>query len=159
MLVHDVPFVIVQGLGLRRMLSGTAILPISWRSAPRRRLRNSSPWMPILLLVLLGIVNLAMYGLAGINASNAANYGARQASVAHDNVQAIALGSTQAKLAQVSVGSYSVSVSGGGGRGNLIQITVGYQVPNFFSGMAGFFGASSDELRGQTVSYFRQEGW
>lgn len=115
--------------------------------------------MPLLLLVLLGIVNLAIYGLAGIHASNAANYGARRASVAQDNVQTVALNSTQAKLSQVSVGTYTVNVSGGGGRGNLIQITVGYQVPNFFGGLAGFFGGSSEELAGQTVSFFRQEGW
>ena len=115
--------------------------------------------MPILLLILLGIVNLAMYGLAGMNASNAANYGARQASVAQANVQVVALNSTQAKLSQVSVGTYTVNVSGGGGRGNLIQITVGYEVDNFFGGLAGFFGGSSEELRGQTVSFFRQEGW
>ncbi|MEA2008492.1 MAG: TadE/TadG family type IV pilus assembly protein [Chloroflexota bacterium] len=115
--------------------------------------------IPILLLTLLGIINLAMFGLAGMNASNAANYGARQASVAQSNVQAIALGNTQAKLSEVSVGTYTVTVSGGGERGDLIRIMVDYQVTNFFGGLAGFFGGSSDELRGQTVSYFRQEGW
>jgi len=114
---------------------------------------------PLLLLILLGIINIAMYGLAGMNASNAANYGARQASVAQANVQVVALNSAQAKLDQVSVGTYTVTVSGGGGRGNLIQITVDYQVPNFFGGMMGFFGGSSEELSSQTASYFRQEGW
>ena len=114
---------------------------------------------PILLFLLLGLINLAMYGLAGMNASNAANYGARQASVAQADVQTVALNSTRGKLDEVSVGTYTISVSGGGGRGNLIQITVGYQVPNFFGGLAGFFGGSSEEMQGQTVSYFRQEGW
>ncbi len=115
--------------------------------------------MPILLLLLLGLINLSIYGLAGMNASNAANYGARRASVAQSDVHVVAMNSTQAKLSQVSVGTYAVSVSGGGGRGNLIQITVGYEVPNFFGGLTRFFGGSSEEMRGQTVSYFRQEGW
>lgn len=114
---------------------------------------------PVLLLITLGLINLAMYGFAGMNASNAANYGARQASVAQTDAQTVAYNSTQAKLNAVSVGTYTVSVSGGGGRGNLIQITVGYQVPNFFGGMAGFFSGESGEMQGQTVSYFRQEGW
>ncbi len=114
---------------------------------------------PILLLVLLGIINLAMFGIAGMNASNAANYGARRASVAQSNVQTVALSNTQSKLAEVPVGTYSVNVSGGGERGSLIQIAVSYQVPNFFGGIASLFGGSSEDMRSQTVSYFRQEGW
>lgn len=115
--------------------------------------------IPLLLLVLLGIINLALYGLAGMNASNAANYGARQASVAQADVLAVALNSTEDKLSQVSVGSYSVQVSGGGARGSLIQIRVQYRVPNFLGGMAQFFSGSAQEFQGETVSYFRQEGW
>ena len=115
---------------------------------------------PLLLLILLGLINLAMLGIAGMNASNAANYGARRASVAQTDALTVALNSAQTKLAEVSVGTYAVTVSGGGGRGNLIQITIDYQVPNFFGGMSAFFGGSSSEfLQGQTVSYFRQEGW
>ena len=116
--------------------------------------------LPILLLILLGIINLALYGMAGMNASNAANYGARRASVAQANAPAIALSSTQAKLAEVPIGDYQVTVTGGGRRGDLIQITVHYQVPNFLGALGSLFSAGpQSEIAGYTASFFRQEGW
>lgn len=115
--------------------------------------------LPILLFVLLGFVNLALYGLVGLNASNAANYGARRGSVAQDDALTVAYGAAEAKLDQVSVGSYTVTVSGGGGRGNLIQITIGYQCPNFVPGLERLLNLPPGGFQGQTVSFFCQEGW
>ncbi|RLD06645.1 MAG: hypothetical protein DRI56_07770 [Chloroflexota bacterium] len=116
--------------------------------------------LPLIVLVLMGIINMGVYGLVGMNASNAANYGARRASVAQTNVQAKALSYTEARLAQVSIGTYEVTVSGGGGRGELIQIVVHYSIPNYFGGLMALFHPSPHMIwDGYTVSYFRQEGW
>ena len=116
--------------------------------------------LPLLLLVLMGIVNVALYSAAGMNASNAAHYGARRASVAQTNVQAKALNYTEAKLAEVPIGTYEVTVSGGGVRGALIEIEVRYAIPNYLHGLLSLFNpAAHDMWIGSTVSYFRQEGW
>lgn len=116
--------------------------------------------LPLIVLVLMGIINMGVYGLVGMNASNAANYGARRASVAQTNVQAKALSYTEARLAQVSIGTYEVTVTGGGGRGELIQILVHYHIPNYLSGLMAIFHPSPQMIwEGYTVSYFRQEGW
>ncbi len=48
--------------------------------------------LPVLLLVTFGLINLAMVGFAGLSAANAANYGARMASVAQANQAGIAVG-------------------------------------------------------------------
>jgi len=116
--------------------------------------------LPVILLVTLGLVNMAMLGIAGINANNAANYGARRGSVAQQNAQEIAAAGAWEKINQAPVGSYSVSVMGGGGRGSRIAVLVTYQVPNFFGGLGSFFGRESTAVfQKEVVSYFRQEGW
>ena len=115
--------------------------------------------LPVFLYVFLGFVNLALYGLVGLNASNAAHYGARRGSVAQEDALAVAYEAAEAKLDQVSVGAYTVTVSGGGGRGNLIQITIDYQCPNFVPGLEKLLNLPPGGFQGRTVSFFRQEGW
>jgi hypothetical protein len=131
------------------------------RKEKGQSLTEAAVALPVVLLVLMGVINIALYGLAGMNASNAANYGARQASVAvPPNGPSTALNSTTAKLAQVPVGTYQVNVSGGGGRGSMIQVEVRYSVPNYLSGLMSLFSSSTPtEWTGTTVSWFRQEGW
>jgi len=116
--------------------------------------------LPIILLVTLGLVNMAMLGIAGINANNAANYGARRGSVAQRDATGIAAAATWEKINQAPLGSYRVSVMGGGSRGSRIAVLVSYEVPNFFGGLGAFFGRESAPVfHKQVVSYFRQEGW
>ena len=109
----------------------------------------------------LGLINLALYGMAGVNANNAANYGARVGSVAQTAVLQTAVGAANAKLATTSFGDYAVSASQvGSGRGSLIRLAVTYEVDNYFAGLTSIFGVESSPVFQHTVvSYFRQEGW
>jgi len=116
--------------------------------------------LPVILLVTLGLVNMAMLGIAGINANNAANYGARRGSVAQQDATGIATSAAWEKINQAPVGTYSVSVMGGGSRGERIAVLVSYEVPNFFGGLGAFFGGETTPVfHKEVVSYFRQEGW
>ncbi len=116
--------------------------------------------LPVLLLVTLGMITLGLVGFAAVNASNAANYGARMGSTALSNPSGVAAQAAWAKITAAPVGTYTVSVTGGGAPGQLIAVRVGYEVPNYFSGLSAFFGIpASDTFTGSFVSYFRQEGW
>lgn len=117
--------------------------------------------VPILVLTSLGLINLALFGLAGVNANNAANYGARMGSVAQENPMAYASNAASSKLSATSFGKYKVFASVvGSGRGSLIRLAVTYSVDNYFSGLTGIFGAQSDPKFEKTViAYFRHEGW
>jgi hypothetical protein len=116
--------------------------------------------LPLLLLVSLGLVNLAILGFSAVNAGHAANYGARMGSVAQSNPAGVAAASAYQMLSAIPVGEYSVSVSGSGLPGDSLTVRVTYSVPNYFSGLAGFFGVSTPGSFGSTVSStFRQEGW
>jgi len=116
--------------------------------------------LPLMLLVTLGLVNLALAGIAGLHANNAANYGARRGSVAQQSPAAQAANAAWEKLAAVHIGEYGVSTSAPGGRGGTVQVVVTYRVPNYFANLAAFFGGgTSPYIDGQSVSTFRQEGW
>ena len=115
---------------------------------------------PVLLLLAVGLINLALLGVAAVNAGNAANYGARMGAVAQSNPAGVASASASQAIRAAPVGSYTVAVSGGGAPGSAVTVQVGYQVPNFFAGIARFFGASLPaQFSGSAASYFRQEGW
>ena len=116
---------------------------------------------PILVMLSLGLVNLALFGLAGVNANNAANYGARQGSVAQENALSRAVQAAEARLAATSFGDYQVrAASVGAGRGSLIRLEVTYSVENYFDGLPEIFGCQSPPRFEKTVvAYFRQEGW
>jgi Flp pilus assembly protein TadG len=116
--------------------------------------------LPVLLLVSLALINMAMLGFASINAGNAANYGARMGSVAQVNPAGFAATRANQMLAAAPVGTYAVSVSGSGLPGDVMTVQVRYSVPNYFAGLAGFFGVGMPgEFTNTATSYFRQEGW
>jgi hypothetical protein len=116
--------------------------------------------LPVLLLISIGLVNLAMLGFAALNAGNAANYGARMGAVAQSDAPGVALANAYQMLSHAPVGSYAVSVSGSGIPGDRLAVQVSYSVPNYFAGLAGFFGVSTPGTFTSTAtSYFRQEGW
>lgn len=113
-----------------------------------------------LLLVSLGLINLAAFGVAGANANNAANYGARMGAVAQENQTAYATNATWEKLSAAPIGTYEVSVSAPGAPGGLVAVQVTYTVPNFIGGLTSFFGVGMPDVFQRTaISYFRQEGW
>jgi hypothetical protein len=126
----------------------------------RAELDEAALVLPVLLLISLGLVNLAILGFAAVNAGNAANYGARMGSVAQSNPSGVAAASAYQMLSAAPVGDYAVSVSGSGLPGDLLIVQVSYSVPNYFAGLAGFFGVdTSQEFSNTATSYFRQEGW
>ena len=126
----------------------------------RGELDEAALVLPVLVLVSLGVVNLAIFGFAAVNAGNAANYGARMGSVAQTNPTGVAAASASQMLAAVPVGTYAVSVTGSGQPGDLMVVQVSYSVPNYFGGLAGFFGVGTPgNFTSTASSYFRQEGW
>ena len=133
-----------------------------WLSDKHGDLAQAALTLPILILVSLGLVNLALFGIAGMNATNAANYGARIGSVNQNNPAWAARQAALSKLNAASIGEYSVSVShaNGTGRGSLLQVRVTYSVPNYLRGLAALYGGKmSPRFTKSTVSYFRMEGW
>ncbi len=126
----------------------------------RAELDEAAVVLPVLLLITFGLINLAMVGYAGMAANNAANYGARVASVAQANQAAMAQSAANSMLDGVTVGTYSVAVLGGGAPGDILRVQVQYNVPNLFSGFASLFGVETPEdFTGAARSDFRQEGW
>ncbi len=115
---------------------------------------------PLMLFISLALVTGGLFAVAANNANNAANFAARRASVEQANPAGVAFNAAWSKLNQASVGDYTVSVVASGQRGTLVEVRVGYSVPNFFAGIAAFFGAEMPaELSGTAVSFFRAEGW
>jgi len=127
----------------------------------RAELDEAAFVLPVLLLVSIGLINLAIIGFAAINANNAANYGARMGSVAQANATGVAQSAAQEKLNAVRVGSYLITVSGNQTPGGLMTVTVQYTVPNYFGTLAGYFGVASAprEFKGTAKAHFRKEGW
>ena len=126
----------------------------------RAELDEAALVLPVLLLISVGLVNLAILGFAAVNAGNAANYGARMGSVAQSDPSGIAAASAYQMLSAAPVGTYAVSVSGSGLPGDLLIVQVSYTVPNYFAGLAGFFGVNTaQDFTNTAKSYFRQEGW
>src|SRR5512136_847892 len=126
----------------------------------RGELDEAALVLPVLLLISLALVNMAILGFAAVNASNAANYGARMGSVAQSNPAGVAVASANQMLAATSVGTYAVTVSGSGLPGDMMTVQVRYTVPNYFGGLAGFFGVSTPaHFTNTATSFFRQEGW
>ena len=126
----------------------------------RAELDEAAFALPVLLLVSLALVNLALLGFAAVNAGNAAEYAARIGSVALSNPAGEAYSAALAKVNAVRVGSYTVSVSGGGSPGSRIEVAGTYRLPNYFGGLARLFGVNtSSQFQGTARAYFRQEGW
>lgn len=118
--------------------------------------------MPMMLLLSLGMLNLVLYGVAGIHANNAANYAARRGSVAQVNPEGVAAAAAAQKLSVVNLGTYNVSVSSAGPRGSLVRVDITYSVPSYVGQLAVMVGApngSLQTLQNTTTVYFRKEGW
>ncbi len=117
--------------------------------------------MPIILLVTIALLNLAMAGFASVNANNAANYGARVGSVHQQSVASFAYSAAEQSVSYAKIGTYTVSVVGGGFPGAELSVTVTWDVPNLMGGLLSFVGGSSlgGDIKGSAVSTFRQEGW
>jgi hypothetical protein len=115
---------------------------------------------PLLLLIAIGLVNMGLLGVAAVNAGNAANYGARMGAVAQNNPAGVARTYAGQAIQAAPIGTYSISVSGGGTPGSAVTVQVNYRVPNYFAALVGFFGVDiSPEFSGVASSNFRQEGW
>jgi hypothetical protein len=126
----------------------------------RAELDEAALVLPVLLLISLGLVNLAILGFAAVNAGNAANYGARMGSVAQSDPTGVAVSCAYQMLSAAPVGTYAVSVTGSGLPGDLMIVQVSYTVPNYFGGLAGLFGVNTPvNFTSTASSYFRQEGW
>ena len=81
-------------------------------------------------------------------------------SVAQSDPSGVAVASAYQMLSAAPVGNYAVSVLGSGLPGDLLIVQVSYTVPNYFAGLAGFFGVdTAQEFSNAAMAYFRQEGW
>jgi hypothetical protein len=116
--------------------------------------------LPVVVFLTLAMLNLSMAWYAAIAASNAANYGARIGSVAQTNPVGYSIAAADSRLAVTSIGTYSVTASGGGFRGAQVMVSVDWAVPNYMGSMFSFFGGSDPvNFHGTALSTFRQEGW
>ena len=114
---------------------------------------------PIVVLLLFALFNLATAGFASVNASNAANYGARIGSVQQHGSAGAAYNAAMQSISHAPIGDYGVTVSGGGFPGATIHVDVTWSVPNYMAPLLAFFGGSSGNLGGSASAAFRQEGW
>ncbi len=114
---------------------------------------------PIVVLLLFALFNLATAGFASVNASNAANYGARIGSVQQHGSAGAAYSAAMESISHAPIGDYAVTVSGGGFPGATINVNVTWNVPNYMAPLISFFGGSSGPLGGSANATFRQEGW
>ncbi|MEM2265377.1 MAG: TadE/TadG family type IV pilus assembly protein [Candidatus Hadarchaeales archaeon] len=126
----------------------------------RGEIAEAAVTIPLVLLLALGLVNLAMAGYAAAAAENAAQYGARMGSVAQANAAGVAAWAAASRCSQTRIGTCSAFAYGGGQRGSTIVVLVQWSVPNFYGGIARFFGIPvGDSFRGVATATFRQEGW
>jgi hypothetical protein len=114
---------------------------------------------PIVVLLLMALFNMSIAGFASVNAANAANHGARVGSVYQQGSAEAAYSAAMESISYAPVGSYQVSVSGGGFPGATIIVSVNWSVPNYIAPIVAFFGGSMGNLRGTSYATFRQEGW
>ncbi len=116
--------------------------------------------IPVVVLVTIGLMNLSVASFASVNASNAANYGARAGSVSQRGAAGTAYAAAFQSISNANVGDYTVSVSGGGFPGALITVTVTWSVPNYMGPLLSFLGGNGGmEFTGTATATFRQEGW
>lgn len=117
--------------------------------------------LPVVILVILALFTLSMAGMAATTAANAANYGARMGSTAQADAGNLAVAAARDAVGHADIGTYRVDLLAPGGTpGSTMAVRVRWQIPNFFAGIIRFFGRSSpDTLSGESISYFRQEGW
>lgn len=130
-----------------------------WLRNRRGDMAEAAVTLPVVLLATMAMLNLTIAGFASVNAANAANYGARVASVYQADQHGVAMGAANQMISNAPIGDYKVSASGGGTPGSMLAVTVEWEVPNFFKGLMSFFGGNGEDFSGEAVAYFRQEGW
>ena len=130
-----------------------------WLRARRGELEEAAFAYPLLLLISIGLFNMALFGYAGLLASNAANYGARMGSVAQSNPAAVARQAALQRISIAPVGRYQVRVIAPTQRGAQVHVIVDFTVPNYFKGLARWFGVPMSDFHGQARATFRKEGW
>ncbi len=113
---------------------------------------------PLMALVALALVNLALAGYASTTANHAAGYGARACAVAQVDPAGRPLEAAQQAL-KSGVGTYRVAVTADTAPGGVVNVAVGWEVPNFYGSLMPLFGAHSGPLKGTAVSASRKEGW
>jgi Flp pilus assembly protein TadG len=114
---------------------------------------------PLIVLLTLALFNMSIAGFASVNASNAANHGARIGSVNQRGVTAAAYSAAMQSISNAPVGDYVVNVSGGGFPGATIVVSVQWEVPNYMAPVMEFMGYDAPNLSGTSTATFRQEGW
>jgi hypothetical protein len=135
---------------------------MTWQRKGRRgaAMAEAAITLPVVVLLTFAMANLAMAWYAAVAASNAANYGARIGSVSQVDPIGNAVTAAQGRLDSISVGTYSISGSGGGYRGAQVNIVVDWAVPNFIGGLMTLLGGGDQiNFEGTALSTFRQEGW
>lgn len=117
--------------------------------------------LPVVVLITLAMINLSLAWFVAISAGNAANYGTRIGSVSQSSDPAVdAENAAQTRLDAIGIGTYTVEAIGGGERGDQIQVSVDWEVPNFMGSLLSFFGGRDlSVFSGTALSTFRQEGW
>ena len=116
--------------------------------------------LPVMMLALMGLLDVTMASFAGVNADNAANYGARIGSVTQRGAAGAAYSGALTSISHAEVGDYVVNVSGGGHPGAQIVVAVGWEVPNHMASITTLWGGTAESrLSGRAEAHFRQEGW
>ena len=140
---------------------------MKWRRNLRKKGKRGSSMaeaaitLPVIMLMTFAMINVSMAWYAAVAASNAANFGARMGSVAQTNPHGQAAAAAQTRLDAISIGTYSISVTGGGSRGAQIVVSIDWTVPNHIIGLMTLLGGggSPASFSGTVISTFRQEGW
>lgn len=132
----------------------------SWLTDLRGELEEMAFVAPVLLLLTLGLINLAMVGVAGAVASDAAAYGARMGAVAQGNPAVVAFQAAHQVVSSVPIGDYLVQVRATSRRGGEVRVVVRYFVPNYFGRLSWLFGVNTPPVfAGSATASFRKEGW
>jgi hypothetical protein len=118
--------------------------------------------IPAVLLILVLALNVSRAGFAALAARNAANYGARVASVAGGNAKVYGEAAAKASLEQSGVdGGFTVDVTiSGMGPGSVVGVTVGWSTPTILAGICQAFGEGCPaSVGGEATAVWRREGW
>ncbi len=129
-----------------------------WLRSRRGDMVEGALTLPVMILITLALVNLALAGFASVTASMAADYAARVGSVAQVDPAARTMEAAQRALA-VGLGTYSVQVAAGSGPGGMVQVQIGWSVPNFYGSLMPLFGQADRPLEGRALAAYRREGW
>ena len=116
--------------------------------------------LPLLVLLVLALVNLALLGYSRVAAVTAADYAARVAAVSQDDPIGRAVDAARTVLDRAGVGDYAVTVVADPTPGGVVQVRVRYETPNLIAGLTRAFGVTlPDPLAGEAVSSRYKEGW